>query len=89
MPVSLQEPPSGLLAICEEPEIESRLLHVEWNTTRFECAIANIAQRVAAPDSSPTVAAPVRLRVNEPGPGDPGRIEFFCEAGRLCGATVS
>lgn len=88
MPVSLEEPPPGVLTIYPEPETQPRHLHVEWGTTQFNCGIVTAGENPRRCDDFPLAAAPVCLRVNET-VAEWCRIEFFCAVGFLCGASAS
>jgi hypothetical protein len=78
---------SGPGRIGGEPASDYLRIPVAWSNTSFECGIKTLAQSLKACNSVSPASEPVRLRVNESGAGS-CRVEFFCGATRLCGASA-
>lgn len=87
MSVSLPELLPGPVTIGDEPATGWLRVPVEWSTMGFECDIKNLATSTERSGRALTAMEPVRLRVNE-AENDSCRVEIFCAAARLCGASA-
>jgi hypothetical protein len=87
MSVSLPELVPGPATIGDGSPAGWLRVPVEWSTMGFECDVKNLATSIEMSGSALTATEPVRLRVNE-AESDSCRVELFCVAARLCGASA-
>ena len=87
MSVSLPELLPGLAMFDDRTAIGKLQVPVKWGTIGFECEIKTLGSPLEMADRALVGVEPVRLRVNK-AENDSCRVEIFCAAARLCGASA-